>query len=97
MIYLMYQKTNPCGIISLILGIQALIITCIPPLAIAIAVIATILGIIGLTRKERQKGQAIAGLCCSVSALTINIGIILVSITVSGVLEAIIDEIYYRM
>lgn len=93
----MYQKTNPCGIISLIFGIQALITSCVPLIAIIIAVIAVILGIVGLTRKERPKGQAIAGLCCAVSALTINISIVIMSMTISGVFENIMDEIYYWM
>ena len=85
-----HSKINVWGIISLILGIQALVTSCMPPLSIIIAFIALITGVIGLLMKERQKGQAIAGLCCSATAITIFIMYLIFTLEFSGELDELI-------
>lgn len=69
----MEKKTNVYGIISLVLSIQAILLSCMPEVSIIIALICLMLCAIGLYLEGYKKGEAIAALCCAVSAITISI------------------------
>jgi len=59
------QKQSDLGIISLILGILGMVLSC-TSLGFGLCVVGVILGIIGLLEKNRKHGTAIAGFICSV-------------------------------
>lgn len=83
-----YQKTNVVGIIAMALSIQAIILSCVWQVSFIIAIISLIISIIALALKEYKKGQAIAGICCSVTAITLSA---ISFFTQSAVLEALED------
>lgn len=70
-------KQNGFGIASLILGIIS-IVTVWMVIGIIPAVIGTIFAIIALLHKNTKKGNAIAGLSCSLISITIFITIVIV-------------------
>lgn len=61
--------SNVCGIISLTLGIIAIILTC-TGLSLVIILPGLILGIIGMCLPGYQKGIAIAGFIVNIAAIT---------------------------
>lgn len=64
------------GIASLVLGILALIISCFPIIDLLFSVTGATLGIIGFSKAKKvgmSNGIAVAGLVCSIVALSINI------------------------
>ena len=88
-----YQKTNVVGIIALTLSIQAIILSCVWQVSFIIAVISLIISIIALALKEYKKGQAIAGICCSVTAITLSGISFLTQSAILGTLEDISNSI----
>ena len=72
------KKKNTIGILSLILGIAGLLLSCVI-VGIVPAIAAVVLGIIGIV-KNNGKGQSIAGIVCGI----IGILIFLFALIISG-------------
>ena len=72
------KKKNAIGILSLILGIAGLLLSCVI-VGIVPAIAAVVLGIIGIV-KNNGKGQSIAGIVCGI----IGILIFLFALIISG-------------
>lgn len=70
------QNTQPSkglSIASMVLGIIALVLFCIPYVCIPCGLIGLILGGVALATKKAGKGMAIAGLVCSIIGIAIYV------------------------
>lgn len=65
------------AVISLVFGILSLLFVCCRYAGVFTAVTAIVFGIMSISRKERTKGIAIAGIICAATALLIAIGLVI--------------------
>lgn len=79
------QQSSGLGIASMVCGIVALVGSCFGWVGIVLAIIAVILGAIGI-KKKAGKGMAIAGLVCGIIAL---IPSIIVLTTAASIISAL--------
>lgn len=71
------QGGSGFGVASMVLGIIALVISCCAYISIPLAILAVILGAVGI-KKNSGKGMAIAGLICGLISLIPSIILIAV-------------------
>lgn len=64
------KKSNGLGTASLVLGIIGVLLSCVF-IGVVPAIIGLILGIVGLCKKDKSKGTAIAGTVCSAIGVVI--------------------------
>lgn len=69
------QESKGLSIASMVLGIIALVLFCIPYVCIPCGLIGIILGGVSLAKKQGGKGMAIAGLVCSIIAIIIYVAL----------------------
>lgn len=66
-------ESKGLSIASMVLGIIALVLFCIPFICFPCGIISVILGGVSLATKKGGKGMAIAGLVCSLVAILIYV------------------------
>ena len=66
-------ESKGLSIASMVLGIIALVLFCIPFVCFPCGIISVILGGVSLAGKKAGKGMAVAGLVCSLVAISIYI------------------------
>ncbi len=82
------QPSNGLGIAAMVVGIVALVLSWIPFLGLLLAIVALVLGVLGLRKANRgeatNKGMAIAGLATGGVALIIGLFITIGTIAFFG-------------
>ncbi|WP_430483158.1 DUF4352 domain-containing protein [Rossellomorea marisflavi] len=74
------KKTNIIGLLSLVIGVIALITFFMPIVGLVTAVLSIAFGVISLVKKERTKWKAITGISVSFTAMVIATFVILISL-----------------
>lgn len=88
-----YQTPTPTqdgpgfGIASMVLGIVALVLCCIPGISIICSIISIILGRIGHSGDSTGKGMATAGIVCSIISLILCVIMFILSFGIASFLS----------
>lgn len=67
------NESKGLAIASMVLGIVALVLFCIPYVCIPAGIIAIILGGVSIATKKGGKGMAIAGLVCAIVGVAVYV------------------------
>lgn len=78
------KEKKGLAIVSLVLGIVSICLSCVFYIGIPCAIVGLILGIICIAKKKSGRGQAIAGIICSSIGLLIGIGIVVATFAIYG-------------